>query len=52
LRVRLHFTAKNFIHVRLAFLPSPPKPSEDLGIHAKAHQLLDGPIKAADLDVG
>jgi hypothetical protein len=25
---------------------------EDVGIHAKAHQLLDWPIKTADLNVG
>jgi len=50
--VRLHFAAQDFVHIRLVFLASPPKPVEDVGIHAQAHQLLDWPVEAADLNVG
>jgi len=50
--VRLHFASQDLVHVRLVFLASTPEPVEDVGIHAKAHQLLDRPIKTADLNVG
>jgi hypothetical protein len=37
--------------MRLVFLPLPSKPGEHVGIHAKAHQLLDGPVETSNLDV-
>src|ERR1035437_6502928 len=50
--VRLHFASQDLVHIRLVLPASPSKPVEDVGIHAKAHQLLDWPIKTADLNVG
>ena len=51
-RVRLHFAPENLVHIRLVFLASPSEPVEDIGIHAKAHQLFDWPVKASHLNVG
>ena len=51
-RGRLHFAPENLVHIRLVFLTSPSEPVEDVGIHAKTHQLLDRPIKTAHLNVG
>jgi hypothetical protein len=50
--VRLHLAAQDLVHMRLVLLASPSKPMEDVGIHAKAHRLLDWPIKTSDLNVG
>jgi hypothetical protein len=50
--VRLHFSSQDLVHVRLVLLASPSKPVEDVGIHAKTHQLLDWPIETADMNVG
>ncbi len=49
---RLHFPPQHFVHVRLVFLPSPPKPREHLRIHPQADQLFDGPVEAPHLAIG
>jgi hypothetical protein len=49
--VQLHFPPEDRIHVRLVFLPSPSKPGEHVGIHAKTHQLLDRPVEATYLNL-
>ena len=50
--VTLHFASKNLVHICLVLLASPSKPVENVRIDAQAHQLFDGPIKTAHLNVG
>ena len=52
LLVDLHFAPEDLVHVRLVFFPLSSEPGENVGIHAKAHQLFDWPVETPDLDVG
>jgi len=45
-----HFTSKNFVHICLILLPSPPKPSEHIGVHPNADQLLHWPVETPYLN--
>src|SRR5215472_12881695 len=50
-RTGLHFAPEDCVHISLVFLAPLAEPGEHIGVHAKADQLLHGPVEATDLDV-
>ena len=50
--VRLHLASQNFVHVGLMAFPTAAKPREHVRVDANADELFDGPVKAADINVG